>query len=74
MDREKKVTYVKDERSNLITMITIFKSNFKCEILGLDEIFQSICFGHVFLRHVNMLQLMKRFIKTFDLFISNLHN
>ncbi len=31
-------------------MITTFKSNFKCEILGLDEGFQGICFGHVFFK------------------------
>jgi len=40
-------------------MIIVLKSIIKCEVLGLNESFQGICFGHVFLRHVNMLHLMK---------------
>jgi hypothetical protein len=46
----------------------------KCEVLGLDEIFQGTCFGHVFLRLASMLQLIKRFAKTLDLFPSSLPN
>ncbi len=72
--RLKNITYVKDEGSNLTTMPTTLKSIVTCEILGLDESFQNTCFGHDFPRHVNMLQLMKRFAKTFNLFISNLQS
>jgi hypothetical protein len=46
--RKKIITYVKDEGSNLTTMTTALKSIVRCEILGLDESFQSTCFGHVF--------------------------
>jgi hypothetical protein len=38
---------VKDERSNLTTMLIALKS-IKCEVLGLDESFQGTCFGHIF--------------------------
>jgi hypothetical protein len=72
--RKKKFTYVKDEGSNLTTMITALKSIVTCEILGLDESFPSTCFGHVFLRRVSMLQLMLRFVKTINLFLSNLRS
>jgi hypothetical protein len=65
---------VKEEGSNLTTMIIALKSTVKCEVLGLGESFQGICFDHFFLQHVNMLQLMKRFAKTFDLFLSSLPN
>ncbi len=65
---------MKNEGSNLITMIIILKSIFKCEVLGLDESFESTCFGHFFLRHVSLQQLMKSFVKNFNIFLSNLYN
>jgi hypothetical protein len=46
--RNKIITYVKDERSNLNSMTIALKSIVKCEIFGLDESFQGACFGHVF--------------------------
>jgi hypothetical protein len=46
--RKKIIAYVKNEGSNLITMITILISIVKCEVLGLDENFEGTCFGHVF--------------------------
>jgi len=45
--RKKLIAYVKDERSNLITIITTLKSIIKCEVLSLDESFQGIFFGHI---------------------------
>jgi hypothetical protein len=48
--RNKIIAFVKDEWSNLITMITTLKSYVKCEVLGLDESFQGTCFGHIFLK------------------------
>jgi len=45
--RKKLIAYVKDERSNLITMITTLKSIVKCEVLSLDESFEGIFFGHI---------------------------
>jgi hypothetical protein len=59
------IAYVKNEGLNLTTMTTTLKSIVKCEVLGLDESFQGTCFGHVFSRHVSMLQLMKSCAKTF---------
>jgi hypothetical protein len=43
-------------------MIIAFKSIIKFEVLGLDESFQVASFAHIFFKHVNMLQLMKRFV------------
>ncbi len=44
-------------------LITLLKSIMRCEVLGLDEVFQGTYFGHVFLRLINMLQLVERFAK-----------
>ncbi len=39
---------MKDEKSNLITMITALKSIVKCEVIDLNEKFQGTCFGPIF--------------------------
>ncbi len=44
------IAHVKDDGSILYIMITALKSIVGCEVLGLDEIFQGICFGHVFFK------------------------
>jgi len=61
MNWKKIIFYVKNEGSNLNIMIIAMKSIMKCETLGLNENFHRICFNHlIFLKHVNMLQLMKK--------------
>jgi hypothetical protein len=42
---KKKIAYVKDEGSNLNTMMNTLKSIVRCENLSLDESFQGTCFG-----------------------------
>jgi hypothetical protein len=44
------IAYVKDETSNLYIMIIALKFIVGREVLGLDENFQGICFGHVFFK------------------------
>lgn len=44
----KNLAYVKDEGSNLNTMIIAFKSIVNHELLGLEESYQGCCFGHLF--------------------------
>jgi hypothetical protein len=46
--RNKIITYVKDESSNLNTMTNVFKSIGKCGNSSLEENFQGTCFGHDF--------------------------
>ncbi len=46
--RNKIITYVKDEGSNLNIMTIVLKSIVKCEVFGLDENLQGACFGHAF--------------------------
>jgi hypothetical protein len=46
--RKKIIAYVKNEGSNLNAMIIELKHVVNCESLGLEERFQSTCFGHVF--------------------------
>ncbi len=46
--RKKIIAYVKDEGSNLNIMITTLKSIISCDMLGLEESFQDIYFGHAF--------------------------
>jgi hypothetical protein len=69
--KKKIIAFVKNEGSDLTTMIIALKSIIKCEVLGLDESFQGTNSGHIFSK---ALQLMKRFVKTFDLFLSSLPN
>ncbi len=54
------IAYVKNEGSNLYIMITACKSIVKCEVLGLDESFQGICFGHVFIKDMLMCYYCKK--------------
>jgi hypothetical protein len=46
--KNKIITYVKDEGSNLNTLTNALKFVVKCEILSLEENFQRTYFGHVF--------------------------
>ncbi len=42
------IVYVKDKGSNLNTMIDVLTIFLSCDILGLEENYQGICFGHAF--------------------------
>jgi hypothetical protein len=55
MDWKKNIAYMKNERSNNLNTMTIVLKFIKFEVLGLDEIFQSIYFGHASCLHVDML-------------------
>jgi diacylglycerol kinase family enzyme len=46
--RKKIVAYVKDEGANLNAMTTTLNFVVDCEVLGLEDSFQGICFGHAF--------------------------
>jgi hypothetical protein len=46
--KNKIISYVKDEGSNLNTLNNVLKSVVKCETLGLEKSFQGTYFGHVF--------------------------
>ncbi len=61
-----RIAYVKDEGSNLITMITILKSTIKCEVLGLNESFEGTCFGHVFFKTCQFVTTNEKFCKKFQ--------
>jgi hypothetical protein len=63
--RNKIIAYVKDEGSNLNTMIIIQNFVVKCEVLGLDEIFQGACFGHVFFKAYQYVTIDKKICKNF---------
>ncbi len=47
---KKTIVYLKDEGSNLNIMTTTLKSIVSCGMLGLEENFQGICFGHAFFK------------------------
>ncbi len=70
--KNKIITYVKDEGSNINTMTIVLKTIIKCEILNSDESFQGAYFGHVFPKHANMLLLTKKFVGILGLFQSKL--
>ncbi len=46
--KNKIISYIENEGSNLNTMIIILKYVVKCEVLGLDESFEGSCFCHIF--------------------------
>jgi len=46
----------------------------KCEVLGLDESFQGICFGHPFSKACQCANTREKFAKISSLFQSNLHS
>jgi hypothetical protein len=48
--RKKVIAYVKDEGSNLTIMTITLKWIVKCEVLGLNESFQGICFAYSFFK------------------------
>jgi len=48
--KRKIVVYVKNEKLNLNTMTIALKFIVKCENLGLNQSFQSTCFGHAFFK------------------------
>jgi hypothetical protein len=60
--KNKIISYVKDEGSNLNTLNNVLKSVVKCETLGLEKSFQGTYFGHFFPKHANMPQLMTKFV------------
>jgi hypothetical protein len=46
--RKKIIIDVKDDTSNLNTMIASLKFVVSCDILGLTQSFEGCCFGHAF--------------------------
>jgi len=65
---------VKDEGSNMNTMIIVLKSIINCETLGISKSFQVTCFEHAFLKVFNMQLLQKECLKTWNKFPTNLSN
>ncbi len=55
---------MKDERFNLNIMTIVLKAVVSYDVLGLEESYQGTCLGMHFLKIVNMLQQMKKFVKT----------
>ncbi len=73
--KNKIISCVKDEGSNLNIMIIALKFVIKCEVLGLDESFDNSCFGHVFFKTCQNATIdKKKFIGISSLFQSNLPN
>jgi hypothetical protein len=46
--KNKIITYVKDESSNINTLTHVLKFVIECETLDLKKNFQGTCFGHAF--------------------------
>jgi len=55
-------------------MIIALRFVLKCEVLGLDESFQGICFGHPFSKACHCANTNEKFEKISSLFQSSLHN
>ncbi len=48
--RKKIIAYANDEGANLNAMTIVLKSIVNWEVLGMEENFQGICFGHAFFK------------------------
>jgi hypothetical protein len=48
--KKKIITYVVDEGANLNAIIINVNSKMNCEVRGMEESFQSTCFGHAFFK------------------------
>jgi hypothetical protein len=55
-------------------MIIALRFVMKCEILGLDETFQGICFHHPFSKACQCANTREKFAKIWSLFQSSLHS
>jgi hypothetical protein len=49
--RKKKIVYIKDEGFNL-NIMTVSQSIISCDMVGLEESFQGICFDHAFFKAI----------------------
>jgi hypothetical protein len=65
--KKKIIVYVKDEGSNLITMIVALKVVVNCGNLSLEESYQGTCFGHVFSKAYQYVTMDKKVCKNFDI-------
>jgi hypothetical protein len=48
--KKKIITYVVDKGANLNAITTNVNSMMNCEVSGMEESFQSTCFGHAFFK------------------------
>ncbi len=62
--KKKIIVYVKDEKSNLNTMIATLKTFISCDNLSLEESYQGTCFEHAFSKAYQYVIMDKKFIKT----------
>jgi hypothetical protein len=46
------LTFVKDEGNNLASMATTLCSIVDCELLNLPQVYEGICFGHMFFKTI----------------------
>jgi hypothetical protein len=56
---------VKDEGANLNAMKSTLKSMMNCELFGLEDSFQGICFGHAFFQIMLIWDNRKKVCKFF---------
>jgi hypothetical protein len=61
--RKKNVAYVKDEGSNLNTMIIALKLAVSCDVLVWKKVFMELVLVMHFLKHVNVHHYMKMFVR-----------
>jgi len=70
---EKNCYLCKDEGSNLNIMTTTWKSIVSCEVLGLEDSFQGIIFGHAFFKSCQCATTYEKFAKTWNMCLSSRH-
>jgi len=65
--KKKIIVYVKDEGSNLITIIVALKVVVSCDNLSLEESYQGTCFRHAFSKAYQYVTMDEIFCKNFDI-------
>jgi hypothetical protein len=71
--KNKIIAYVKDEGSNLNTMIIVLKSIVKCEIFGLDKKFQGSCFDHAFSKACQYVIINKKKLQESQVYFNQIY-
>jgi len=67
--RKKFVAYTKDEGYKLNIITSTLKSAISCDVLGLEESFWKICFGHAFLKTCQYAITYEKSLQRFKVYI-----
>jgi len=72
--KRKKISYLKDEGSNMNITITNLKSIVSYDMLGLEESFQGTCLGHTFSKACQYATTKEKSLQRFTICVNQIHS